>query len=51
MNTLAWRWIALTPYLLSVLRIMAAFVFFGYGTGKCWRGQAPSCPAAARRRC
>ncbi len=34
MDTLASRWIALTPYLLSVLRIVAAFVFLEYGTTK-----------------
>jgi putative oxidoreductase len=34
------RWIAATPFLLSVLRIMAAFVFVEYGTGKmlAWPG-------------
>jgi putative oxidoreductase len=34
------RWIALTPYLLSVLRIMAAFLFIQYGTTKllAWPG-------------
>jgi putative oxidoreductase len=34
MDTLTSRWIALTPYLLSVLRIVAAFVFLTYGTTK-----------------
>ncbi|MEO5819288.1 MAG: DoxX family protein, partial [Vicinamibacteraceae bacterium] len=40
MNTLAARWIALTPYLLSVLRIVSAFVFMQYGTTKllAWPG-------------
>jgi putative oxidoreductase len=40
MNTLASRWIALAPYLLSVLRIMAAFLFIQYGTTKllAWPG-------------
>jgi putative oxidoreductase len=40
MSTLTSRWIALSPYLLSVLRIMAAFVFAEYGTGKllAWPG-------------
>ena len=44
MNTLASRWIALTPYLLSVLRIMAAFVFFEYGTGKLLAWPGPLMP-------
>ena len=34
MNTLASRWMALTPPLLSVLRMVAAFVFLQYGTTK-----------------
>jgi putative oxidoreductase len=34
MDSLTARWTALTPYLLSVLRIVAAFVFFEYGTTK-----------------
>jgi putative oxidoreductase len=40
MSTLVSRWIALTPYLLSVLRIMAAFLFVQYGTTKllAWPG-------------
>jgi len=34
------RWTALTPYLLSLLRIVAAFVFIQYGTTKllAWPG-------------
>jgi putative oxidoreductase len=40
MDTLASRWIALSPYLLSVLRIIAAFLFIQYGTTKllAWPG-------------
>ena len=44
MNTLASRWIALTPYLLSLLRIMAAFVFIEYGTGKMLAWPGPLMP-------
>ena len=44
MSTLASRWIALTPYLLSVLRIMAAFVFVEYGTGKLLAWPGPLMP-------
>jgi len=40
MDTVASRWIALTPYFLSLLRIVAAFVFIQYGTAKllAWPG-------------
>ena len=40
MDTVASRWIALTPYFLSLLRIIAAFVFIQYGTTKllAWPG-------------
>ena len=44
MSTLASRWIALTPYLLSLLRIMAAFVFIEYGTTKLLAWPAPVMP-------
>lgn len=33
-NGLAARWISWTPYLLSILRIVAAFLFMQYGTTK-----------------
>ena len=44
MNTLASRWIALTPYLLSVLRIIAAFLFVLYGTTKLLAWPGPIMP-------
>jgi putative oxidoreductase len=37
-------WIALTPYLLSVLRIMAAFLFVQYGTTKLLAWPGPVMP-------
>lgn len=37
-------WTALTPYLLSVLRIVAAFVFIQYGTTKLLGWPAPVMP-------
>ena len=46
MDTLTSRWIALAPYLLSVLRIMAAFVFVEYGTGKMLAWPGPLMPGA-----
>jgi putative oxidoreductase len=33
-NTLTSRWQSWTPYLLSILRIVAAFLFFEYGSAK-----------------
>jgi putative oxidoreductase len=33
-NSLAGRWISLAPYFLSVLRIIAAFLFIQYGSTK-----------------
>jgi putative oxidoreductase len=44
MSTPASRWIALTPYLLSLLRIIAAFVFIEYGTTKLLAWPAPVMP-------
>jgi putative oxidoreductase len=46
-SNLARRWKAWTPYFLSVLRIMAAFVFFTYGTAKLFAWPAALLPNGA----
>ena len=42
--TLAQRWRSWTPYLLSVLRIVAAFLFIQFGTAKVYGLPAPVMP-------
>jgi putative oxidoreductase len=39
------NWSRFAPYLLSVLRIVAAFVFIGYGTAKIFAYPAPLVPS------
>ena len=46
-SNLGRRWSAWTPYFLSVLRIMAAFVFFTYGTAKLFAWPAALMPNGA----
>jgi putative oxidoreductase len=46
-SNLARRWKVWTPYVLSVLRIMAAFVFFTYGTAKLFAWPAALMPNGA----
>jgi len=42
--TIAERWRSWTPYLLSVLRIIAAFLFIQFGTAKLYGFPAPIMP-------
>jgi putative oxidoreductase len=49
MDTVASRWIALTPYFLSLLRIVAAFVFIQYGTAKLLAWPGATCPGGWHR--
>ncbi|HVQ45796.1 MAG TPA: DoxX family protein [Gemmatimonadales bacterium] len=42
--TIAERWRSWTPYLLSVLRIVAAFLFIQFGTAKLYGFPAPIMP-------
>jgi putative oxidoreductase len=43
-SSLAARWRSWSPYLLSVLRIVVAFLFMQYGTGKLFGFPAPLMP-------
>jgi putative oxidoreductase len=43
-TNLTTRWISSAPYLLSVLRIVAAFLFLQYGTAKLFAFPAPLLP-------
>jgi putative oxidoreductase len=45
--TLTARWRAWTPYFLSILRIVAAFLFVQHGTQKLFAFPAPSMPGAS----
>jgi putative oxidoreductase len=46
-TNLTTRWISSAPYLLSVLRIAAAFLFLQYGTAKLFAFPAPLLPGGA----
>jgi putative oxidoreductase len=48
--TILARWRSASPYLLSVLRIIAAFLFMQYGTAKLFGFPAPTLPGGGTAR-